>query len=109
MKKLILSALIAILLTSCTELTKDKETAKYRQKNAIAMQKSAIESSEKFAILSNSFLEYKDKDQANECRKFAISKEEIMKISYHDLRKLTVDNYHFLMIYNNNLSLLKSN
>jgi len=109
MKKLILSALIAILLTSCTELTKDKETSKYRAKNAIAMQKSAIESSKKFSKLSISFLEYKDKDQAKICKDFAISKEEIMKISYHDLRKLTVDNYHFLMIYNNNLSLLKSN
>ena len=106
MKKISLLVVIAILLTSCTELSKDKEITAYRAENRVRMQNEILYQSAEFEKLEKTFILFADKEQSAKCKYFVLSKDSISKLSYQDLRKLEVENKHFIKIYTNNLELL---
>ena len=106
MKKIKLIVLIAIALSSCTELSKDKEVTAYRAENKSRMQNEILYQSAEFAKLEKTFLLLADKEQSAKCKYFVLSKDSISKLSYQDLRKLEVENKHFIKIYTQNLELI---
>ena len=108
MKKIKLIVLIAIALSSCTELSKDKEVTAYRAENKSRMQNEILYQSAEFAKLEKTFLLLADKEQSAECKDFVLTKDSISRLSYKDLRKLKVENKHFIRIYTANIKLINS-
>lgn len=91
---------MALLATSCTELSRNKEIKAYRAENKIRMQKLALKQVYELKQIRNQL-----KQNYTELDLLILQGDSINLFSYQKLRQNEVYNNHFIVIYRDKLQL----